>query len=208
VIRGIRRKLAQTVRMSRIAWKGRQFRAADVFKHPEIVLHHAPQGIGCDAGVFVAKHVSDPGDFSPRNLRVPTLHLFRQMAARLGDDPQTSLDLLSFLAVGGERFQRGILQVRPDIENGIDNILQSRFRSRRDHQKTGTSDISMRPRKTGRKLRRVITSVLHPRIRAMTSWISMTPNRLNLPHSWSNNRSTSESGQASPRTVEPNKKRS
>jgi hypothetical protein len=67
---------SEQVRLSRIGLLGRQFRAADLVQH-QIVPRQAPQNIGGDARVFVAKHVADARDFSPRNFRVPCFRIFR-----------------------------------------------------------------------------------------------------------------------------------
>lgn len=133
--------------------------------------------------VFVAQNVPETGHLAPRDFRMPGLHLVRQVTAGFRDDlnaplHQPALAPVSFECVEGYAFRLGA-----DAFDGVDDIAQARRGGAPSDQNTCNAEASIRLRKTGCRLPRVMMSVLQPRISAARSFTSINWNRPSLPRS-------------------------
>src|SRR6267154_1133045 len=153
----------------------------------------------------MAQHVAYPGNLRPWNFWMPGFQLVAQVPASLGDDLNAALDQPTLAFVGFQVLKRHARHLAADQLGGFDDVGETRNRQGRRHQNTCRAEASIRSRRTGCKLRRVIMSVLRPRIRAAASFTSINSKSPRDPSGWSKNRSTSEFSRASPRAVEPNR---
>jgi len=89
------------------------------------------------------------------------------------DDFNTALDKPTLAPVRFEDIERYTCHLAADKFDGLDDVSEARDRRRLGHQNTCNADASMRSRRTGCKLRRVMMSVLRPRMRAAASFTSI-----------------------------------
>ena len=75
---------------------------------------------------------------------------------------------------GLERIEAQTGHLAADKLDSLDDIGKPRNGGRRGHQKTCSAEASMRSRTAGCRLRRVMMSVLRPRIRAAASFTSIS----------------------------------
>src|ERR1700746_374460 len=115
--------------------------------------------------VFMAQHVADAGNLRPRNFRVPGFELIAEMTARFRDDFNAALDQPAFALVRFKGLECHASHLAANELDRLDDIGKTRNRPRRRDQNTCSAEASIRSRRTGCKLRRVMMSVLRPRIR-------------------------------------------
>jgi hypothetical protein len=155
----------------------------------------------------MAQHVDDAGDLRPWHFRMPGFQFIAKMPARFGDDFDPALDQPALALVGFEGLQRHSGHLAADELDRFDDVGKPWNRRRRRHQNTCRAEASIRSRRTGCTLRRVMMSVLCPRI--------LSRRRLSHPSTGKaraiprDDRRTNQrrNPRASPRAVDPNKYR-
>src|SRR5260370_14116785 len=97
---------------------------------------------------------------------MPGLELVAQMSAGRGDNFNAALDQPTLASVGFQGPERHAHHLAADKLDGLDEVGEARDRRRRRHQNTCSAEASIRTRRTGCKLRRVMMSLLRPSILA------------------------------------------
>ena len=100
--------------------------AAGFLQCRKIGLRQLPYDGRRDVFIFVAQHVADRRYLLPRDLRMASFHLIRQMPARLENDLNPELDKPLPLLIAFELLERYILQHAMNAFDRLDDVCQTR----------------------------------------------------------------------------------
>src|SRR5271167_3626138 len=142
-------------------------------------MRHPPEHVRGEALIFVPQDIADAGHLRPWNFWMPGFQVVAHMTAGLGDNFKASFHQPTLAPVGLKSIECDACRFGADVLDCLDDIGEPQ--DDRHHQNTRNARASIRRRKAGCRLARVMMSALHPRILTANSFTSISWKRPSLP---------------------------